>query len=334
MNQLGEYEDEIPKVNKPKATSKDENDPLKLLDKNGRPRMCYRCNESALRGTMVSCDVCPLNWHVDCLPSPTWTIGSRWKCPNHADQATKLPRRPRKYKVVDTVLQRGFKNDGNVEVLDSSDEEEEGFVQDIPFFDNYDTRIGVASRINKGSEKTFLSNGVLYRLPSRGIKLDFIEAVHDSYDEPYPDSIRSDILVALDELATKSLDVQQAVRNLAYLQSDGDPSVKVAIGKENINVLVSAALEELPDSNPAPQGPSVYIKPDTGSPSPPRHTNGRSSARSSLAGSVTDSDRDALTSNSSVDDEVLDSERDQLRIIKRLMQIKGKDKLVKFLLEK
>lgn len=60
-----------------------------LYDKDGRPYLCHRCRESGLhRRTMVSCDYCPLKWHLDCLTEPlaqAKTIGLKWRCPNHVE---------------------------------------------------------------------------------------------------------------------------------------------------------------------------------------------------------------------------------------------------------
>ncbi|KAF3987044.1 hypothetical protein FT663_03149 [Candidozyma haemuli var. vulneris] len=60
-----------------------------LYDKSGRPFLCHRCRESGLkRRTLVSCDYCPLHWHLDCLPEPVSsakTIGLKWRCPNHVE---------------------------------------------------------------------------------------------------------------------------------------------------------------------------------------------------------------------------------------------------------
>jgi hypothetical protein len=93
----------------------EERNPYQLKDKNGAPVLCYRCGTSALppglaaaapatkrarRSTVktptpeagksiLSCDHCPLAWHLDCLEPPLPTmppISKRWMCPNHADQ--------------------------------------------------------------------------------------------------------------------------------------------------------------------------------------------------------------------------------------------------------
>ena len=38
---------------------------------------------------MVSCDFCPLSFHLDCLdpPLPHPPISASWMCPNHAEHA-------------------------------------------------------------------------------------------------------------------------------------------------------------------------------------------------------------------------------------------------------
>jgi hypothetical protein len=55
-----------------------------LKDKSGKFRQCYYCRETALKKPMISCDYCPLYWHLDCLklaspPNPA----KKWRCPTH-----------------------------------------------------------------------------------------------------------------------------------------------------------------------------------------------------------------------------------------------------------
>lgn len=59
------------------------------------------------------------------------------------------PRRPKKAPIVDACLRRGFRNNGVIEI---ENEEEAAFEE-------------------------LVISGVVYRLPERGIKLDFIEKV-------------------------------------------------------------------------------------------------------------------------------------------------------------
>lgn len=61
-------------------------------------------------------------------------------------------RRPRNAKIVDVALRRGFKNNGLIEIENESSDDE--FIEE-----------------NVGED------GVIHRIPERGIKLDFINKV-------------------------------------------------------------------------------------------------------------------------------------------------------------
>ena len=62
-------------------------------------------------------------------------------------------RRPKRAKVVDTALRRGQGNAGVIEVIDDSTSDDESEFEEEP------------------------QEGTVYRLPSKGIKLDFIDKV-------------------------------------------------------------------------------------------------------------------------------------------------------------
>jgi hypothetical protein len=63
-------------------------DALELKDKKGEIRLCYYCGKSALGGRwLISCEHCPLHWHLGCLSPPLASPPPRtrkWMCPNHA----------------------------------------------------------------------------------------------------------------------------------------------------------------------------------------------------------------------------------------------------------
>ena len=67
----------------------DTNDERKLKDKDDNFICCFRCRKTALRNKrIVSCDYCPLYWHMDCLDPPMTSLPNptrKWMCPNHAD---------------------------------------------------------------------------------------------------------------------------------------------------------------------------------------------------------------------------------------------------------
>lgn len=247
VNELGEYMDSDMKVFKSTRSGFVEEDPYRLTDKNGNPIFCYKCKNSSLSGGPIArCDYCSLNWHLDCLnpPLPTVkTIGTKWKCPNHADHVFKKRRRPKTAKIQDTALRRGFKNDGNIEVFDSSDEEQsETNAREVPLHDYFDTLEGVSAPVPQSILKPMEQNGVIYRIPAHGIKLDFIQAVHERNAEPYQDTRNSDILLALDELVTREPEVREGVRDLCYLQVKDSPDEATTDARKNLEILIDAAL--------------------------------------------------------------------------------------------
>ncbi|KAF9184893.1 hypothetical protein BGZ51_003054 [Haplosporangium sp. Z 767] len=157
-NSDGEYEDQQdykprPKrTNNPSGTTAVDFDPtLELQDKHGDIRLCYQCNKSAVNGRfMISCDHCPLHWHLDCLSPPMASAPPstrKWMCPNHAEHV--LPRRrKRKDAVSMQVDDPRARNDGYIEV------------------------IPCPHSISLWDEDT---SGVQFRVPERTIKQSFIE---------------------------------------------------------------------------------------------------------------------------------------------------------------
>jgi len=129
------------------------------------------------RRQIIQCDYCGESWHLDCLdpplanpPARTWDNKKLhdWMCPLHADHELRRVdarylaprrklhiRRPRNAKVVETSLIRGLRNNGVVDVIyDDSDESDSEFYDDETH-----------------------EEGVVYKLPASGIKLDFIDKV-------------------------------------------------------------------------------------------------------------------------------------------------------------
>ncbi|KAI8987443.1 hypothetical protein BDF20DRAFT_850314 [Mycotypha africana] len=66
------------------------------LKRNGHYTVCFYCRKTALNKQMISCDYCPLYWHLDCLnppmPAPP-NPAKRWRCPVHIENFIKQPRR-------------------------------------------------------------------------------------------------------------------------------------------------------------------------------------------------------------------------------------------------
>ena len=156
-------------------------DNFKLKDAKGNCVLCYKCGKSSIgHREIIACDFCTLRWHLDCLDPPlanppvrgdSSKPKSTWMCPNHIDQdmsaiksdtkATDVPkigtervhriRRPGNARIVDTALRRGFRNNGIIEIENELTDDEEEFERE--------------------------EFGVIYRLPERGIKLDFIDRI-------------------------------------------------------------------------------------------------------------------------------------------------------------
>lgn len=153
----------------------------KLRDTKGNAILCYQCGESALDNRdVVPCDYCNANWHLDCLNPPLATVPNRgavltgksrplWMCPLHTDHdlrrldpiegdgvrldgvaRTHRVRRPKNARIFDTALRRGFANNGMIEIDDDTSDED-------------------ALTDEEGPE------GIVFRVPARGIKLDFID---------------------------------------------------------------------------------------------------------------------------------------------------------------
>lgn len=153
----------------------------KLCDEKGNAILCYACGKSSLdHRDIVPCDYCPLHWHLDCVNPPLANPPNRgihpklrttWMCPNHIDHdlrnldpieqtgvrlegpgRTHRVRRPKKPTIVATSLRRGFRNNGLIEI-ESESSDDSGFEEDEDLA------------------------GAVYRIPARGIKLDFIDRV-------------------------------------------------------------------------------------------------------------------------------------------------------------
>ncbi|KAF9540061.1 hypothetical protein EC957_004658 [Mortierella hygrophila] len=161
-NSDGEYEDAVDYKPRPKravttANSapviKADSEALQLHDSQGRVRLCFQCGMSALRDRfMISCDHCPLHWHLDCLSPPMACpppSTNKWMCPNHADHV--MPRRrKRKDATVVELKDPQAANDGMIEVIPDPES------SNVPIW-NQDT------------------SAILFRVPERNIKHSFVE---------------------------------------------------------------------------------------------------------------------------------------------------------------
>ncbi|WXC62425.1 hypothetical protein SNK03_008275 [Fusarium graminearum] len=179
----GDYEEVIAsKTAKKKNGYEELPDFFKQRDE-GQAVICHGCQKSATDvRAIIPCSVCPFYWHIDCLDPPLAVppVLKNWRCPLHPEEimAEVRPLAPahrfRKIKGAQTImpaLSRGIKNNGHIEV-DWSDESE----PETP---------------NNSGWPDPDSFGRAYKLPAKGIVLDFIEQLrrqHAGYgprrDEP------------------------------------------------------------------------------------------------------------------------------------------------------
>jgi hypothetical protein len=176
----GEYEDvglprtQTTDVKMNRAGFIEEPDYKKLRDAKGNVIFCYRCRlTSNGKRDIIPCDFCPYRWHLDCLDPPLAVPPRRrngdkpnatWRCPLHIEndlrncgngEGSVLGRQPRhrmpKNPIPrDVSMSRGFRNSGVIDVELMKDDER---IDDVEML------------------------GTVYRLPERGIRLDFLDRV-------------------------------------------------------------------------------------------------------------------------------------------------------------
>ncbi|KAK2753259.1 hypothetical protein FQN54_007950 [Arachnomyces sp. PD_36] len=159
-DKAGKYDEEYRHAN---SRIKKKSGPQDMRDSKGKLVVCFRCRQTSDSGRrpLIHCDYCPCSWHLDCLDARTHppfqkhvdkkerTINETWRCPNHVDHyLAALPgagsragrvRRARDPKLVDIDV-----------VVQDSDSES---------FLEHDTQ------------------GTVYRVPERGLVLNFIDRV-------------------------------------------------------------------------------------------------------------------------------------------------------------
>ncbi|RBR19081.1 uncharacterized protein FIESC28_05752 [Fusarium coffeatum] len=163
----GDYEEVITsKTTKKKNGYEELPDFFKQRDE-GQAVICHGCQKPATDvRAIIPCSVCLFYWHIDCLDPPLAVppVLKNWRCPLHPEEimADVRPLAPahrfRKIKGAQTIVpafSRGIKNNGHIEV-DWSDESD------------------IESTNNSGWPDPD-SFGRAYKLPAKGIVLDFIE---------------------------------------------------------------------------------------------------------------------------------------------------------------
>lgn len=238
------YSDSDSKTSTSPRSSFGEYSATKMKNKQGKSTSCHGCKKSTVTGgPVVRCEYCPINFHLSCLDTPLTTgkaVTTKWKCPNYANKDHKKKRRSKSTKPVDISLLRELQNDAILESVMSSDEEYPEYR--APLFNYSDSSTGVSATVPQSLLKPLTQSGVVYRIPEEGVKLDFIQRVHEANDEPYQDTKTSDILLALNQLAIEDQDGRRDGSNLYDLKTLGFRSETDKVTRNNIEVLIDVAL--------------------------------------------------------------------------------------------
>lgn len=253
-------------------------------------------------------------------------------CPNNSQHLLRKLRRPKNGKIVELP---GMIREDTLEVEEepeiySEEEEVDTIILDIPIHKFNDTSTGFSAPISKEKYKQIDRDGVVYRIPSHGVKLDFIQAVYEMNEEMYPDTRNSDILLSLDEIAVsekKSLEVAKPLPLSHEVSSVSKSELELLL--EKALGLFSASNEEsaLPKGNGHKKSPtpSANTQDPTSSIIKAEDSNGRKFI-------IQD---DANGPKQDLDDEgIRPEERADLLAIQDLMIQKGKAALWEFLLAK
>ncbi|EEY20668.1 conserved hypothetical protein [Verticillium alfalfae VaMs.102] len=218
----GDYEEEnavVPKVPKKRGGYEEAPDFHKVRDADGSPVLCHNCQQAtASDRSVIPCSICGLHWHLDCLDPPLAIppVLRTWVCPAHNDDLlAKLPgslapahkyRKIRDATVITPLYSRGMKNNGFIEVINDESDNDSGW-NDVTSF------------------------GRTYRLPEKGIILDFVSqkpvapaAPDDEQLEAAPESRPM--------IGQVSITEHQAALNLAQLResnSDGLSQLTTAL---------------------------------------------------------------------------------------------------------
>lgn len=163
----GDYEDVNPtKLSTRKKNNGYEDTPDFFKQReDGEAVLCHDCQKPATDvRAIIPCSICPLHWHTDCLDPPLAIppVLKTWRCPAHVDDVLLVApslapaHRFRKIKGATSItpaISRGLKNNGHVEI---------DWTDDVEPADDSGWR-------------DYASFGRTYKIPAKGVVLDFIE---------------------------------------------------------------------------------------------------------------------------------------------------------------
>jgi hypothetical protein len=189
----------------------------------------------------VSCDHCPLHWHLDCLDPPLSNMpsfGKKWMCPNHADQLlvrgssivdsnltldNQHPkRRIPKHNATPVVITKSKQfNNGNIEITHAQ---------------------AAHSTENNIAVDEILINGRRYRVPERVVILDFWDKVGKAQNSSMRCVVHMVVLGVVDlldysdrEADALSSGISSPLTSLSSLE-DPEESSALYLGPPSLNI--------------------------------------------------------------------------------------------------
>lgn len=302
--------------------------------------------------SIARCENCDQNWHLHCTDPPlSRALKAKLICPNNSEHILRKLRRPKGGRLVGQTPKKEVKPEVEVEaeiVVTSDEEQTEPSIQKALVNNFQDTATGINAPILHDRYKQMERDGAVYRLHSKGVKLDFIQAVYEMRGDQYYDTRESEILLALDEIATR--DSYERGQRLEEINN-----------KQSLEILVESALslsrvnEEVIDLHSKKNARIL-------SSTPPRRTSQAANHKVPLTlhlnlrrGGIATVSSSERSSSAPIDtaekpnsqhsspydstsredqEEINPDERSHLLAIKRLLELKGKDAFMEFLLPK
>lgn len=172
-DRLGDYNDDSFKQTKSyKQLTKEFDDPLNgVYDKENKPHLCYHCGESGLNKEIITCDYCPLSWHLDCLDPPLTNVkklGSKWKCPNHIDDLAKPLRKFKNQTIVHVTNIKNFERSGRLPI--------NAKIQIVNIEDKFKSLRKEIKALHDGNNLNLKYSNLTFQINEENVILDFINS--------------------------------------------------------------------------------------------------------------------------------------------------------------
>lgn len=284
---------------------------------------------------------------MECADPPlSRALGARLACPNDPKHALRKLRRPKNGKIVAPIGASSVQQESvaeapasptpkpadlaqlETEALDMSDSAESDSGIQLPetvIEGLNETSYGFSARFPRERNKAIEKDGVIYRVPASGVKLDFLQSVYEMRQDPFPDTRNSDILLSLDEIASRGqeplLERGKVIAQNLPLSEDAASEAALQAKRATVESLIDCALA-LPSTN------------KLNNPSKTHSSKLAGVGNGQVKSERTDTIASAVKKNNSSTPDDLDvrpDERSYLVAIKRLMQLKGKEALLEFL---